>query len=80
MRWCRVFALEKVKIFSKMAEILYSTDPADIGKINTKDYFMTIVLRGRNFTKIVRKDTETLEGRTVSSHDDQNLCPNLGKG
>ena len=73
------FSLEKVKIFSGTGEILYSTDPADIGKINTKDYFMTIVLRGRNFTKIVRKDTETLEGRTVSSDVIETYVPIWGR-
>lgn len=73
------FSLEKVKIFSGTGEILYSTDPADRGKINTKDYFRTLVLRGKNFTKIVRKDSKTLEGRTVSADVIETYVPIVGR-
>lgn len=60
------FSLEKVKVFSDSGEILYSTEAKDIGGRNDNDYFKSIVLRGKNFTKIVRKDHLTLEGRKVS--------------
>jgi len=60
------FGCEKVKIFAPNGEILYSTDPADIGKINTNDYFKSIVNQGTKFTKIVTKNSRTAEGRIVS--------------
>ena len=69
------FLCEKIKVFSKNGEILYSTDPADIGKINTKDYFKSVVSQGVNFTKIVKKDTQTLEGRIVSSDVVETYAP-----
>lgn len=59
------FGCEKIKIFSKKGEIVYSSDSADIGTINTKEYFTPVVTRGVNYTKIVRKDTRTAEGRIV---------------
>ena len=59
------FKLEKIKVFSKNGEIIFSTDPQDIGKINRKPYFYEIVARGNRYTKIVQKGTKTLEGRTV---------------
>ena len=61
------FSLEKVKVFTGTGEIIFSTDPADIGSMNTKDYFKSLVMRGKNFTKIVRKDTRSLEGRILKS-------------
>lgn len=61
------FSLEKVKLFSSSGEVLFSTDPEDIGTLNTKDYFKVLVLRGHNFTKLVQKNSETLEGRKVAS-------------
>ena len=60
------FGCEKVKLFAPSGEILYSTDPADIGQFNTKDYFKPIVTQGTKFTKIVTKNSKTAEGRIVS--------------
>ena len=73
------FSLEKVKVFSGTGEILYSTNPVDIGNVNTEDYFRSIVLRGRKFTKIVRKDSKTLEGRTVSTDVIETYVPIMGR-
>ncbi len=59
------FKLEKIKVFSKNGEIIFSTDPQDIGKINRKPYFYEIVAKGNRYTKVVKKGTKTLEDRTV---------------
>jgi PAS domain S-box-containing protein len=60
------FGCEKVKIYAPSGEIIYSTDPADIGTINTKDYFKNVVTKGTDFTSVVKKDNRTAEGRIVS--------------
>ncbi len=73
------FSLEKVKVFSGTGEILYSTHAEDIGRVNTKDYFRSVVMRGRNFSKIVRKDTRTLEGRVVSRDVIETYVPIFGR-
>ncbi len=57
---------EKVKIFAPSGEIIYSTDPADIGTVNTEDYFKTVVTQGRDFTTVVRKNQKSAEGRVVT--------------
>lgn len=60
------FHLEKIKVFTAGGEIIHSTEPEDIGKINNKDYFREIVAKGNSFTKVVQKDTRTLEDRVVT--------------
>jgi len=73
------FSLEKVKLFSSTGEIIFSTSPEDIGQLNTKDYFKVLVLRGHNFTKLVTRDTKTLEGRVVSMDVIETYVPIIGK-
>ncbi len=62
----RDFDLMKVKLFSPSGETIFSTSSQDIGKINTKEYFHTIVAKGQPYTKIVQKDTKSLEDQIVS--------------
>jgi len=59
------FKLWKLKVFSPTGETLFSSDTADIGKINTHDYFHNIVAKGKNYTKVVRRNATSLEGETV---------------
>jgi PAS domain S-box-containing protein len=60
------FGVEKVKVFSPTGEIIYSTNPADIGTINKRVYFQNVIDKGENFSKIVEKNTQSLEGRMLS--------------
>ncbi len=60
--------LMKFKIFSKTGETLFSTDSKDIGVVNKNDYFFDIVSQGNAYTKLIHKDTETME-QEVSSQD-----------
>ena len=59
------FGVQKVKLFSPAGEVLYSTSPEDIGKVNTRDYFRTVIDKGANFRKIVRKDTRSAEDQIL---------------
>jgi PAS domain S-box-containing protein len=61
------FELIKLKFFSKSGEIIFSTDPEDIGKINKERYFHEIVAKGKVHAEVVQKDTESLEGQKVSA-------------
>ncbi len=72
------FSLEKVNVFSATGEILYSSEPADIGTMNHNDYFTSLVMRGKNFTKIIRKDMKSLEGRVLSSDVVETYIPIWG--
>jgi len=61
------FHLEKLQVYSKSGEIVYSTNPKDIGKINKEVYFREIVAKGNVYTKLVQKDTTSSEGWVVTS-------------
>ena len=47
--------------------------------MNDKDYFRSIVLRGKNFTKMVRKNSKTLEGRKVTRDVIETYVPIFGR-
>ncbi len=53
----------KFKVFSSTGEVLFSTDPQDMGKVNANEYFHEIVAKGNSYAKHARKYTETLEGQ-----------------
>ncbi|MBF0446599.1 MAG: diguanylate cyclase [Magnetococcales bacterium] len=57
--------LEKVKVFSKHGLVIFSTDPADLGKINKHHYFHDIVAKGQVYTKVVENNSMSLEGRRL---------------
>ncbi|MFH2003315.1 MAG: sensor histidine kinase, partial [Bacteroidota bacterium] len=74
------FQLERLKIFLNSGEIIYSTNPNDIGKLNKENYFRDIVAKGKVHTKVVKKDTTSLEGRIVKSDVVEIYVPLSRKG
>lgn len=73
------FEIRQIKIFSPEGEIVNSTDPKDIGEINSREYFHQVVARGNNFTKIVRRDDKSLEGHFVSADVVETYVPIMRK-
>jgi PAS domain S-box-containing protein/putative nucleotidyltransferase with HDIG domain len=51
-------------MFSPLGEVIYSTTPEDIGTVNRNSYFHEIVAAGNEFTKVVQKESASLEGQT----------------
>lgn len=74
------FNLMKVKVFSSSGEVIYSTDPRDTGTVNKEKYFHGLVARGHNFTKIIKKDTKSLEGQTVKQDVAETYVPVMKRG
>jgi len=74
------FRLERIKIFSKQGEIIFSTAPEEIGKTNKSDYFQNIVAKGNVYTALVRRDTKSLEGRIVKADVVETYVPLLSDG
>ena len=74
------FQLERLKIFLNSGEVIYSTNPDDIGKLNKENYFRKIVAKGKVHTKVVKKDTTSLEGRIVKSDVVEIYVPLSRKG
>ncbi|MBU0972949.1 MAG: response regulator [Proteobacteria bacterium] len=70
--------LEKIKIFSRSGKTIFSTDSQDIGKVNTHDYYHTLVAKGKIVNHLVRKNSTTLEGRTVSADVIETYMPLMG--
>jgi len=59
------FDLIKFKFFSKSGEIIFSSDPKEIGDINNKRYFHEIVAKGEIYAEVIHKDAESLEGQKM---------------
>ena len=74
------FGLAKLKIFSKSGEILFSTDPEEIGNINIEQYFHDIVARGGVHTKLVSKNTDSLEHQRMSVDVVETYVPMMKDG
>ncbi|MDH3328968.1 MAG: hypothetical protein OEM01_07015 [Desulfobulbaceae bacterium] len=74
------FNLYKLKVFIPSGETVYSTDAADIGTVNTKDYFNSVVARGHTFTKIVSKGTQSLENQKVAADVVETYVPFMRNG
>ncbi len=62
----RDFNLMKVKIYSPSGEIIFSTTAEEIGEVNTEKYFHGSVKSGKPYTKIVQKNTKSLENQMVT--------------
>lgn len=54
--------LVKLRIFSSTGRIVYSTKSDEIGKVNTRDYFVNQVAKGENYSKVVHHDHMSAEG------------------
>ena len=74
------FHLEKFKIFSDSGETLFSTDPDEVGKINTHTYFKERVARGETVTYLVEKNTPSLEGRKIFMDVMETYVPFMQQG
>ena len=72
--------LEKVKVFSKTGEVIFSTNSDDVGVINQHDYFHDIVVTGQVFTLVVDKDSKSMEGRTLRKSVVETYVPVLRNG
>ncbi|MEN8258328.1 MAG: sensor domain-containing diguanylate cyclase [Thermodesulfobacteriota bacterium] len=60
------FQLKEFKFFSNTGQTLYSSDPAEIGNMNSTSYFTEIVGQGNSYSKLVEEGSRTLGGKVVS--------------
>ncbi|MCI4625702.1 MAG: PAS domain-containing sensor histidine kinase [Candidatus Magnetoovum sp. WYHC-5] len=74
------FEFLKLKIFSKDAEVIYSTAKEDIGELNTKEYFTNIVAKGIPYSKVVSKGVSSLEGQKYDFHCIETYVPFMKNG
>jgi diguanylate cyclase (GGDEF)-like protein len=57
--------LVKMRIFSPAGEIIYSSDPAEVGRVNDEAYFKEITATGTTRAEIIPRDSRSLENETV---------------
>ncbi|MEN8135386.1 MAG: HD domain-containing phosphohydrolase [Thermodesulfobacteriota bacterium] len=74
------FKLLEVKLFSALGEVVYSTNREDVGKINRNDYFQKIVASGKKFSKVVQKETASLEGQMFRADVVETYVPLMQNG
>ncbi len=58
---------EKLKIYSPDGEIIYSTEPADIGQVNNKAYFHDIKTQSAVRAEVIPRSNMSLENEVMST-------------
>jgi PAS domain S-box-containing protein len=71
------FELNKLQVFSNKGEIIFSSDTDDIGGINKEKYFHNIVAKGNVYATVVKKNSESLEGRTLTTDVVETYVPQM---
>lgn len=59
--------LVKMRVFSPSGEIVYSTDPAEVGQVNREGYFRRIVESGAQRAEIIPRHARSLENEVFSA-------------
>jgi len=70
----------RLKVYSATGEIIYSTDPKDIGTFNKNEYFLTTVARGKPFSKLINEGHKTMEEKTVNADMVETYIPIMKDG
>jgi len=74
------FKLTKFKIFSNSGEIIFSSDPKEIGNLNNQRYFHEIVAKGKVLSKGIHKETKSLEGQLMAIDVVETYVPLMSEG
>jgi len=76
----RDFELMSLKVFSPSGEVVFSDDPNEVGEINQNTYFQEVVAQGKVYAMVVPKDSDSLEGRKVTSDVLETYVPIMNDG
>ncbi len=74
------FGLDKLKIFSRTGEILFSTDAQEIGQMNEERYFREVLAQGKIISKIVQKNSDSLEHQRLDADVVETYVPLMRDG
>jgi hypothetical protein len=74
------FELQRFKVFSKSGQIIYSTDPKDMGNVNHQKYFRDVVASGKTQTEYIQKNHESLEGQKMPADVVETYIPLMSAG
>ena len=73
------FGLVKVKVYNAAGVVVYSSEPKEVGGINTHGYFHSSVAKGHVFSKIDMENQISLEGKLVPVSVAEVYVPILNK-
>ena len=76
----RDFELMSLKVFSPSGEVVFSDDPNEVGEINQNTYFQEVVAQGKVYAMVVPTDSDSLEGRKVTSDVLETYVPIMNDG
>jgi PAS domain S-box-containing protein len=74
----RDFELEKIRILSPSGEIIYSTNPEDVGLKNNKSYYYNIVAKGQSHTREEVKQLPSPENQVIAGYILEAYVPLMG--
>ena len=57
----------KLKVYSPAGEIIYSTEPADIGNMNSRSYFHDIKTQGTVRAEVIPRNSASLENEVMTA-------------
>ncbi len=69
------FNLMKITLFAPSGEIIHSSSPEDIGKVNSDSYFHEIVAKGEVVTEFIKKENKTPEDKIIKSDVTETYVP-----
>ncbi|UCD82084.1 MAG: hypothetical protein JSW26_11850, partial [Desulfobacterales bacterium] len=74
------FQLQRFKVFSKSGEIIFSTDPEDLGNVNKQKYFRDRIAKGKTQTEYIQKNHQSLDGQKMTADVVETYIPLMSGG
>ncbi len=71
------FELNKLKVFSSTGEIIFSSEPDEIGKFNKAKYFHEILAQGKVYATVRKKNTNSMEGEKLTADVVETYVPQM---
>jgi PAS domain S-box-containing protein len=74
------FDLMKLKLYAPSGEVLFSTEPRDVGSVNRNEYFHKIVAKGKVHAVVVQGGTKSLENERMNQDVVETYVPVMRDG
>lgn len=73
-------SLYKVRLFAADGTITFSTDPDEVGQVNSRPSFLGEVARGRSYHALIQEETPSLDGQIVTVDIVETFVPAMRGG
>ena len=65
MRLLKAFRIERLKVYGAAGEVVFSSEPDEVGAVNNADYFRQRVMKNQVISNMISKKGSALEGRKL---------------